>query len=74
QRAIQTDPSLADAHFNLALTYLDNDPPRIELAKRHYYAAIDLGIPMDPEVERYFSQGEREEEGSPAKNEGTDDF
>lgn len=51
QRAIQLDPNYADAHFNLALMYLEQDPPAIELARRHYYLAIDLGAAPDPELE-----------------------
>jgi len=48
QRAIQIDPTYADAHFNLALMYLERDPPALELARRHYYVAIDLGAEPDP--------------------------
>lgn len=51
ERAVEIDPSLAPAHYNLAVTYLGLDPPRIELARRHYYAAIDLGTPASPELE-----------------------
>lgn len=51
ERAVEIDPDLADAHFNLALTYLDAKPPRIELARRHYFAAIEKGAPPAPEVE-----------------------
>jgi tetratricopeptide (TPR) repeat protein len=52
QRAIQLDPTYADAHFNLALMYLEKDPPAIELARRHYYVAIDLGASPDGEIEK----------------------
>ncbi len=51
QRAVELDPGLADAHYNLALTYLELRPPSIELAKRHYYAATDLGAEPSPEIE-----------------------
>lgn len=54
QRAVDTDPELADAHYNLAVTYLDADPPRIELARRHYYSAIDLGAAPSEELEAIF--------------------
>ena len=33
QRAIQIDPNYADAHFNLALMYLEQEPPATELAR-----------------------------------------
>ncbi|MDF1741773.1 MAG: tetratricopeptide repeat protein [Verrucomicrobiales bacterium] len=51
QRAVELDPKLADAHYNLAITYLELRPPRLELAKRHYYAAKDLGAEPSPEIE-----------------------
>ncbi len=52
QRAIQLDPDYADAHYNLALMYLEEDPPALELARRHYYKAIDLGAAPDQELEK----------------------
>lgn len=51
QRAVELNPKSATAHYNLAVTYLDEKPPRLELARRHYYAAIDLGTPPSPEIE-----------------------
>ncbi len=58
QRAVETDPELADAHYNLAVTYLETKPPRLELARRHYYAAVDLGADPSPEMESAFAQKE----------------
>lgn len=51
QRALILDPGYADAHFNLSVMYLDQDPPLIELARRHYYAAVDFGAAKDPQIE-----------------------
>ncbi|NOY00784.1 MAG: tetratricopeptide repeat protein [Verrucomicrobia bacterium] len=51
-RAIALDPDYADAHFNLALLYLERTPAPIEMARRHYFAAIDLGAPRDEEIEK----------------------
>lgn len=51
QRALILDPGYADAHFNLAVMYLDQDPPLIELARRHYYAAVDYGAAPEPQIE-----------------------
>ena len=45
-------PDYADAHFNLALLYLERTPPPIEMARRHYFFAIDLGAPRDEEIEK----------------------
>lgn len=58
ERAVETDPQFADAHFNLAMTYLETKPPRVELARRHYYSAIDLGAEPSPEVEAIFQREE----------------
>jgi Flp pilus assembly protein TadD len=52
QRALELDESLADAHFNLAVVYLQENPPLVELARRHYYRARDLGAAPDSLVEK----------------------
>ena len=52
QRAIELSPGYADAHFNLALLYLDKRPPARELAKRHYDMAIELGSKPDKLAEK----------------------
>lgn len=52
QRAIELNPQYGIANFNLALLYLDQKPPAIELAKRHYEKAISLGVEKDEIVER----------------------
>ena len=54
ERAVETDPKFADAHYNLAVSYLDLKPPKVELARRHYYSAIDLGAAPAPEIELLF--------------------
>ncbi|TDU81655.1 tetratricopeptide repeat protein [Prosthecobacter fusiformis] len=52
QRAIELNPQYGIANFNLALLYLDQKPPAIELAKRHYEKAVSLGVEKDEIVER----------------------
>jgi tetratricopeptide (TPR) repeat protein len=52
QRAIELKPDYANAHFNLALMYLDRKPPSVELARRHYQKAIALGAEKDEVVEQ----------------------
>jgi len=52
QRAVELDPEYAEAHFNLALFYLQRDPPAVELARRHYARALELGAAPDPLVEK----------------------
>ena len=51
QRAIELKPDYANAHFNLALMYLDRKPPARELARRHYERALALGAEKDDIVE-----------------------
>lgn len=43
QEAVSADPGFADAHYNLAIRYMEKKPPAVELARRHYQRAIDLG-------------------------------
>ncbi|MDR3403881.1 MAG: tetratricopeptide repeat protein [Chthoniobacter sp.] len=52
RKAIQIDPSYAEAHFNLAVFYLQRNPPAVELARRHYERALELGAAPDPDVEK----------------------
>ncbi len=55
RRAVELDPSYADAHYNLAVFYLEEQPPAVELARRHYQKAIELGVEKNPEMEKLFS-------------------
>ena len=41
--------------YNLAVFYLEEKPPAIELARRHYQKAIQLGVEKNPEMEKLFS-------------------
>lgn len=54
QRALELNPDDAESHFNLALLYLQRTPPAIELARRHYQKARDLGAEADPQMEAQF--------------------
>ena len=51
-KAVELDPSYTDAHYNLAAFYLEKKPPSIELARRHYYRAVELGAEKDPDIEK----------------------
>jgi len=61
QRALDLDPEYAEAHFNLALIYLDRRPPAVELARRHYLRAVELGTPRDELVEKQLNDSQDEE-------------
>jgi tetratricopeptide (TPR) repeat protein len=59
QRAVELNPKDADAHFNLALMYLERSEPAVELARRHYYRATDLGAEPDLEIEARIKEENR---------------
>ena len=60
RRAVEIDPSYADAHYNLAAFYLQDKPPSIELARRHYYRSLELGAPADLSIEKKLKPPEPE--------------
>ena len=51
-KAIELDDTFGDAHFNLALVYATEKPPSLEMARRHYKRALELGIAPDPRLEK----------------------
>ena len=51
-RVLELAPDYAEAHYNLAVFYLQRNPPAVELARRHYYKSVDLGGAPDPEIEK----------------------
>jgi Flp pilus assembly protein TadD len=52
RKAIQLDPGYAVAHNNLAVIYLAQNPPMVELARWHYQKALAAGLPPNPELEK----------------------
>ena len=52
RKAIQLDPNYADAHNNLAVIYLNEQPPLVQLARWHYQKALDAGLPHNLELEK----------------------
>jgi len=52
RKAIQLKPDYPEAHYNLALVYVHQKPPFIELARWHYNKALASGHPTNPEMER----------------------
>ncbi len=52
RKAIQYDPGFAQAHVNLAVVYITQQPPLVELAKWHYQKALAAGQPPNPGLEK----------------------
>ena len=50
RRAVELDPKSADAHYNLAAIYMERVPPAVELARRHYSKAVELGTAPDEKL------------------------
>lgn len=50
RRAVELEPKSADAHYNLAAIYMERTPPSVELARRHYQRALELGAPPDEKL------------------------
>ena len=52
RKALTIDPNYAPAHNNLAVIYVNQQPPAAELARWHYQKALDLGQPRNPALEQ----------------------
>jgi len=52
RKAVQLEPNYASAHNNLAVIYLTQQPPLVELARWHYQKALAAGHPHNPELEK----------------------
>jgi Tfp pilus assembly protein PilF len=50
RRSLELDPKSAEAHFNIATIYMERIPPAVELARRHYQRALELGAQPDPKL------------------------
>ncbi len=52
RKAIQLNPTYAPAHNNLAVIYLNQNPPSPLLARWHYQKALDAGQPRNADLEK----------------------
>jgi Flp pilus assembly protein TadD len=52
RKAIQLDSGYASAHANLAVAYITQQQPLVELARWHYQKAVAAGLPRNPELEK----------------------
>jgi Flp pilus assembly protein TadD len=50
--AIQIDPGFANAHANLAVLLITQQPPYVELARWHYKRALAAGLARNPDLEK----------------------
>lgn len=50
-QAIRLDPNLGSAHYNLAVVFTSQEPPSLELAKKHYKRARELGMEANLDLE-----------------------
>ncbi len=52
RKAVQLEPGYGSAHNNLAVVYLNQQPPAMELARWHYQKALASGFPRNPDLEK----------------------
>ena len=52
RKAIQIDPNYAKAHNNLAVIYVSQNPPLVQLARWHYQKALAAGHERNAELEK----------------------
>jgi len=56
RKAIQLDPEYGSAHNNLAVIYLTQNPPQVELARWHYQKALAAGQGRNAQLEKMLEQ------------------
>lgn len=56
RKAILLKPNYAGAQNNLAVFYLTQQPPSVELARWHYDKAVAAGFPRNPEMEKMLEE------------------
>jgi Flp pilus assembly protein TadD len=52
RKAIQLQPDYGDAHANLAVVYMTQQPPMLQLARWHYQKALASGAAANPDLEK----------------------
>jgi tetratricopeptide (TPR) repeat protein len=52
RKAVQLAPDYAAAHNNLAVIYINQTPPLVQLARWHYQKALAAGQPPNPDLEK----------------------
>ena len=65
KRSIQLDPQYGTAYFNLAIMYINSQPPQIELARENYEKAKALGEDPNIAFEKKLAKLKAESEPTP---------
>jgi Tfp pilus assembly protein PilF len=52
RKALLLYPGYGDAHSNLAIFYLSEQPPQVEMARWHYQKALAANLPHNPDIEK----------------------
>jgi tetratricopeptide (TPR) repeat protein len=63
RKAILLNPGYAGAQNNLAVFYLTQQPPAVELARWHYDKAVAAGFPRNPELEKLLDEKKTAQSG-----------
>lgn len=63
RKAVILDPNYGGAQNNLAVFYLTQIPPSIELARWHYQRALACGFPRNPDMEKVMNEKETAQNG-----------
>lgn len=56
RKAIELDPNYISAHINLAVVYVTQQPPAVELARFHYQKALSAGAQRNVELEKLMEE------------------
>jgi len=56
RKAIQLNPGYGSAHNNLAVIYVTQQPPLVELARWHYQKALAAGLPRNTNLEKMLDE------------------
>ncbi len=59
RKAIILNPNYGGAQNNLAVFYLTQKPPSVELARWHYEKALAAGFPHNPDMEKMIAEKEK---------------
>jgi tetratricopeptide (TPR) repeat protein len=60
RKAIELSADYPEAHFNMAVVYINQDPPAFEMARRHYIRSVQLGHPRHMPTEEKLNISEND--------------